>query len=55
MKAMKLKIKFAEETRFDVPNRQIIRSWKQLLFDTQHSVHSLVMAELQKPCKHRHD
>ena len=55
MKAMKLKIKFGKETRFDVPNRQIIRSWKQLLFGTQHSVRSLVMAELEKPCKHRHN
>jgi hypothetical protein len=52
---MKLKIKFGEETRFSVPNRQIIRSWKQLLFGTQHSVRSLVMAELEKPSKHRHN
>jgi hypothetical protein len=55
MKAMKLKIKFVEETRFDVPNRQTIRSWKQLLFGTQHSVRSLVMTELQKPSNHRHN
>ena len=52
---MKLKIKFCKETRFDVPNRQIIRSWTQLLFGTRHSLRSLAMAEVQKPCKHRHD
>jgi hypothetical protein len=55
MKTMKLKIKFGEETRFDVPNRQMIRSWKQLLFGTQHSLRSLAMAEIQKPCARRHD
>jgi hypothetical protein len=55
MKAMKLKIKFAEEIRFDVPNRQIIRSWTQLLPGTQDSYRSLAMAEIQKPCKRRHD
>jgi hypothetical protein len=55
MKAMKLKIKFSEETRFGVPNRRVICSWKQLLFGTQHSVRSLVMAELEKPCKHGHN
>jgi hypothetical protein len=55
MKTMKLKIKFGEEIRFGVPNRQIIRSWTQLLFGTQHSLRSLAMAEIQKPCKHGHD
>jgi hypothetical protein len=55
MKTMKLKIKFVEEFRFDVPTRQIIRSWTQLLSGTQDSFRSLAMAEIQKPCKHRHD
>jgi hypothetical protein len=55
MKIMKLKIKFGEETRFDVPNRQIILTWTQLLFGTRHSLHSLVMAERPKPRRHRHD
>jgi hypothetical protein len=54
---MKLKIKFAEETRFVVPARQFaqIRSWGQLLLGTRHSLRSLAMAELPKPCPHRHD
>jgi hypothetical protein len=55
MKTMKLKIKFAGETRLDTPNRQTIRSWTQLLSGTQDSFRSLAMAEVQKPCKHRHD
>jgi hypothetical protein len=57
MKTMKLKIQFSKETRFEVevPGRQIIRSWTQLLSGTRHSLHSLAMAERAKPCKHRHD
>jgi hypothetical protein len=55
MKAMKLKIKFAEEIRFDVPARQNIRSWTHLLSGTQDSFRSLAMAEIQRPCKHRRD
>jgi len=55
MKAMKLKIKFAEEIRFNVPTRQNIRSWTQLLSGTQDSFHSLAMATTQKSCKPRHD
>jgi hypothetical protein len=55
MKTMKLKIRFAEEIRFDVPTRQNIRSWTQLLSGTQDSFHSLAIAEIQKPCKHGHD
>ena len=56
-KIMKLKIKFAKETRFVVPIRQSvrIRSWTQLLFGTRHSFHSLVMAGRPKPCKHHAD
>jgi hypothetical protein len=55
MKAMKLKIKFAEEIRFNVAPRQIIKSWTQLLSGTQDSFRSLALAEIQKPCKCRHD
>jgi hypothetical protein len=55
MKIMKLKIHFGEENRFDVPNRQIIRTWTQLLFGTRNSLRSLAMAERPKPCKPRHD
>jgi hypothetical protein len=52
---MKLKIKIADEVRFDVPTFQIIRSWTQLLSGTQNSFRSLAMAEIQKPSKHGHD
>jgi hypothetical protein len=54
---MKLKIRFAGETRFDVPARQLvrIRSWTQLLFGTRHSFHSLAMAEQPKPFKRHAD
>jgi len=45
---MKLKIQFGEETRFDVPIRQIIRTWKQLLSGTRLSFHSLALAEQPK-------
>jgi hypothetical protein len=55
VKTMKLKIKIAEETRAPVPNRQKIRSWKQLLSGTQDSFRSLALAEIQKPSKRRHD
>jgi hypothetical protein len=55
MKAMKLKIKFAKEIRFDIHTRQNIRSWTQLLSGTQDSFRSLAIAEIQKPCKHGHD
>jgi hypothetical protein len=51
MKIIKLKIQFAEETRFDVPTRKNIRTWTQLLFGTRHSFHSLAMAEQPKPGK----
>jgi len=46
---MKLKIKFGKETRFDVPHRQIFRTWAQLLSGTRLSFHSLAMAERPKP------
>jgi len=49
-KIMKLKIQFSEETRFDVPLRQKIRTWKQLLRGTRLSFHSLAMAERSKQC-----
>ena len=49
MKITKLKIQFAEETRFGVPTRQIIRTWKQLLSGTRLSIHSPAMAERPKP------
>ena len=46
---MKLKIEFGKETRIDVPARQSIRTWTQLLFGTRHSLHSLALAERPKP------
>jgi hypothetical protein len=54
---MKLKIRFAKETRFVVPNLQLvqIRTWTQSLFGTRHSLRSLAIAEIQKPSNHRHD
>jgi hypothetical protein len=50
-----LKIKFAGETRFAVPTRQRIRTWRQLLSSTRLSFHSLAMAERPMPCKHHAD
>ena len=55
MKRRKLKIEFGKETRFDVPSRQIFRTWKQLLSGTRLSFHSLAMAEQPKPCMGRAD
>jgi hypothetical protein len=52
---MKLKIKSARETRFVVPIRQRIRTWKQLLSGTRLSLHSLAMTEQPKPCKPHSD
>lgn len=52
---MKLKIRFGKEIRFDVPPRQIIQSWTQLLTGTRHSLRSLAIAERLKPVRHRHD
>jgi hypothetical protein len=49
----KLEIQFAGETRFDVPTRQIIRSWKQLLSGTRFSLYLLTIARRTKPCKRR--
>ena len=52
---MKLKIQFAEETYFDVPNQQIIRTWVQLLPGSRVSLRALAMAEKSKPVKCRVD
>jgi hypothetical protein len=49
---MKLKIKFDAETRFDVFNRQIIRTWTQLLSGTRTSMRSLAMAERPTTARH---
>jgi len=54
-KMKKLKIKFARETRFDVPTRQRIRTWRQLLSGTRLSFHLLAMAERPKPGKRHAD
>jgi hypothetical protein len=48
---MKLRIKFARETRFVVPTRQRIRTWRQLLSGTRLCFHSVAMAEQPKPHK----
>jgi hypothetical protein len=50
---MKLKIKFAKETRFDLPCRPMIRPWTQVLYGTPHTMRSLAMAEWQNPFKRR--
>jgi len=47
----KLKIKFASETRFVVPTRQRIRTWRQLLSGTRLSFYLLAMAERPNPCR----
>jgi hypothetical protein len=49
MKAVNLKIKFAEETRFAVPCRQIFRTWTQLLSGTRLSSRLSAMAGQPKP------
>jgi hypothetical protein len=49
MKITKLKIRFAGETRFGVPTRQIFRTWKQLLSGTRLSFHSAAMAKRSEP------
>ena len=54
-KIMKLKIQFGEETRFDVPNLQIIQTWAQLLPSLRLSLRTLAMAEQPKPIKRRID
>jgi hypothetical protein len=51
MKMTKLKIKFARETRFDVPTRQIFRAWSQLLSGTRLSLLLPASAERSKPQK----
>jgi len=48
---MKLKIKFAKETSFDVPARPMIRHWAQHLFGTQYSIRPMAPAELPKPVR----
>jgi hypothetical protein len=50
---MKLKIQFGKETRFDVPNPQIIRTRVQLLPGMRRSLRALAMAERPKPGKRR--
>jgi len=49
MKVMKLKIKFAKEIRFDVPTRQIFRTWGQLLSGTRLSERLPARAERPRP------
>ena len=46
---MKLQIRFAEEIRFDVPQRTIVRAWTRLLSGTRYSMRSPTRAELPKP------
>jgi len=52
---MKLNIKFAKETRFDLPCRPIIRPWTRQLFGTRMSMRALALAEWAKPCKRHFD
>jgi len=49
MSMTKLKMKFAKETRFDVPTRQIFRTWRQLLSDTRLSERLPGTVEQPKP------
>jgi hypothetical protein len=52
---LKIRIKFAEETRFDAPVRPMIRHWTQYLFGTQYSIRSLALAELPKSGRRGND
>jgi hypothetical protein len=52
---MRIKIRFAEETRFDVPNRQIIRTWTQRMSGTRLSFRALAMTERPKRCRRKID
>jgi hypothetical protein len=52
---MKLKIQFGEETRFDIPSLQAIKTWAQLLPGMRRSLRALAMAERSKPVKCRVD
>jgi hypothetical protein len=52
---MKIKIQFGEETRFIVPNRQVIQPWAQWLPALRLSLRALVLAEAPKPLKRRMD
>jgi hypothetical protein len=54
-KIMKLKIQFAEETHFDVPSLQTIKTWSQLLPGMRLLLRALAMAERSKPVKCRVD
>jgi hypothetical protein len=49
MKVVKAKIKFGKETRFDVPTRQVFRTWRQLLSGTRLTLRLLAMAERRRP------
>jgi hypothetical protein len=55
MKKMKLNVQFDKEIRFNVPSRQVIQSWTQLLSGTRLSMRSLALAEEPKPSKRRKD
>jgi hypothetical protein len=52
---MKLKIKFAEEIRFHVPARPMIRHWTQYAFGSQYSIRALAVAEPPKPGRRGYD
>ena len=52
---MKIKIKLAKATRFDLPCRPLIQPWARLLFGARQSLRALALAELAKPGKHRFD
>jgi hypothetical protein len=55
MKLIKLKIEFGKETRFDVPPRQIFRTWTQLLSGTRLSVRLPTRIERPKPGRREGD
>ena len=52
---MKLKIQFGEETHFDIPSLQPIKTWAQLLPGIRVSLRALAMTERSKPVKCRVD
>lgn len=55
IKGLKLKIQFAQETRFVVPTRQTIRSWTQMLAAISLTMRELALAEPPQPIRRKRD
>jgi len=55
MKTRKLRIDFGEDTRFEVPDARVIRTWIQALPRERACLRELAKAERPKPLTRRFD